>query len=391
MRLSISLFLALVFTFSVSSQTKFENFKSRKMNSVRGIKIKLPRNYDPNSTLKHPVIVVFDGDYLFDPVVGQTDFQSYFDEMPESIIVGVIQGNERFYDSYYDEVSGLPLETGARFYEFVAQELIPHIDNNYNTSKFRVAVGHNIMGNFINAFLMKDNPIFQAYVNLSPDLSGEMGINIAERLEWASQDIFYYMATSKDDIESIRKDILETHIQIAKIDNENLTYYFDDFPDGSHYTLVTGALTKAFDKIFDLYKPLSEKELSEKVAKYDGTLDEYLVKRYKRIHDLFGIEKPITEEEFLKVIEVAEQRDDLESIQKLGKLALKQDENSAFGTYYLALHAERTGKSKRAVKLYKSSLEQNPTLILDRDFILSKLEELEVVTQDVEEEDDIEN
>ncbi|MDX1471170.1 MAG: alpha/beta hydrolase-fold protein [Flavobacteriaceae bacterium] len=362
------------------------------MNSVRGIKIKLPRNYDENSILKYPVIVVFDGDYLFGPVVGQTDFQTYFDEMPGSIIVGIIQGNERFYDSYYDEVSGLPLETGARFYEFVAQELLPYIDNNYNTSKFKVAVGHNIMGNFINAFLMKDEPLFQAYINLSPDLSGEMGINIAERLAWTKQDLFYYMATSKGDIENIRKNILETHVEIANIDNEHLTYYFDDFTDGSHYTLVTGALTKAFDKIFELYKPLSEKELTEKVAKYDGTLDEYLVKRYKRIYDLFGIEKPITEEELLKVIAVAEERNDLESLQQLGKLALKQDENSAFGTYYLALHAERLGKSKKAVKLYKTSLEQNPTSHLDRDFILSKLEELEVVTQDTEAEDeDIEN
>src|SRR5690606_20834885 len=146
----------------VFAQVKYEKFESRKLNTTRQLKIKLPKNYDPSSEVKHPVIVVFDGDYLFEPVVGQVSFQTYFDEMPESIIVGIVQGYERFYDSYFDEITGLPIESGARFYQFVGEELLPYIDANYNTSKFRVAIGHDIMGNFINSFLVSDQPLFQA-------------------------------------------------------------------------------------------------------------------------------------------------------------------------------------------------------------------------------------
>ena len=287
MKPTLSLLILFLWTCSISGQVVFEQFESRQLNSTRQLKIKLPDNYDPDSELKHPVIVVFDGEYLFGPVSGQVSFQTYFDEMPESIIVGVYQGKERFYDSFYDEASGLPFESGERFYKYVTQELIPYIDANYNTSKFKVAVGHNIMGNFINAFLFHETPVFQAYINLSPDFQGKMNDNVAARLEWLEDDIFYYMATSDKDINRIKQKIQETDQKLKAINNQKLTYYYDELKGDSHYQLVTGALSKAMDRIFELYKPLDEKELREKVLPYEGTLDDYIVDRYERIDELW--------------------------------------------------------------------------------------------------------
>lgn len=388
----------LLFTFSLLicgvsvSQIKREKFESRKLNSTRELKIKLPEDYDPDSELKHPVVIVFDGEYLFEPVAGQISFQTYFDEMPQSIIVGVVQGKERFYDSYYDEVTGLPFESGKRFYDFVAEELLPYIDSKYNTSKFNVAVGHNLMGNFINAFLMAEEPVFQAYINLSPDFKGTMGDNVAKRLGFLESDIFYYMATSTADIKRINSSIHDTNNAIQELDQLQLTYYFDELKGDSHYGLVTGALSKAMDKIFELYKPLDEKEIEEKIMPYEGTLDDYITERYERIDDLFGIFKPISEVEFEKLIDVAERREDLESIYKIGKLADKQNPESLFGTYYMAQHAEKIGKTKRAKKYYESALVLEETDKIDKDFIKTKLEELkeetDVAGEEIEEDNE---
>jgi len=361
---------------TVLSQVKREKFESRKLNATRELKIQLPEDYNPESELKHPVIIVFDGEYLFEPVAGQTGFQTHFDEMPKSIVVGVVQGKERFYDSYYDEVTGLPFESGKRFYDFVAEELLPYIDNNYNTSKFRVAVGHNLMANFINAFLMDKEPPFQAYINLSPDFKGTMGQNVAKRLGFLENDIFYYMATSDGDIKRINQSIHETNDAIQSLEQLQLTYYFDELKGDSHYGLVTGALSKAMDKIFELYKPLDEKEIEEKIMPYEGTLDEYITDRYERIDDLFGIFKPISEVEFEQLIEVAERRDDVESIYKIGKLADKLNPESLFGSYYMAQHAELLGKTKRAKKYYESALSLEETDKIDKDFVKSRLDEL---------------
>lgn len=388
MKQTLTLLVLFIMTWSLTGQVIFEEYESRQLNSTRQLKIKLPDNYDSESELKHPVIVVFDGEYLFGPVSGQVSFQTYFDEMPESIIVGVYQGKERFYDSYCDEVSGLPFESGQRFYKFIEQELIPYIDANYNTSKFKVAVGHNIMGNFINAFLFHDTPIFQAYINLSPDFQGKMNENVATRLEWLEDDIFYYMATSDKDIKRIKQKIQSTNQQLNTIDNQKLTYYYDELKGDSHYQLVTGALSKAMDRIFELYKPLDEKELREKVLPYEGTLDDYIVDRYKRIDELFGIFKPISEEELKQLVTVAEERKDLESVYKIGKLANKLNPNSSFGTYHMALYAEKLGKTKKAVKLYESALTLEDMSHIDREFIMSHVEDLKVAEDDTEIEED---
>ena len=95
-------FTYLIFAFS-TAQVTYKEISSASLNSERKLKIKLPKNYNPDSDVKHPVIIVFDGDYLFEPVAGQVDFQTYFDDMPSSIVVGIMQGEDRFYDAYYDQ------------------------------------------------------------------------------------------------------------------------------------------------------------------------------------------------------------------------------------------------------------------------------------------------
>lgn len=387
MKNALAFIACLLLSTTVFSQIKYEKFESRKLNTTRELKIKLPKNYDPSSKLKHPVIIVFDGDYLFDPVIGQVSYQTYFDGMPESIVVGVVQGHERKYDSFADDVTGLPIESGARFYQFVSEELLPYIDSNYNTSKFRVAIGHDLMGNFINTFLFSDQPLFQAYINLSPDFQGNMDENIIKRVNFLKEDVFYYMATSEDDIKNIRETVQATNQKLKTVENKALTYYYDELKGDSHYTMVTGAISKAMDQIFDIYKPLNEKELNEKALTYEGTLDNYLEKRYNRIEILFGIEKTISEEEFEKVVQVADEREDLESLERLGKLANKQLPQSSLGTYYLALHAERMGKTKKAAKLYEEALSLEETPQFNKEFIMAQVEKLKFVSEETEEKE----
>jgi predicted alpha/beta superfamily hydrolase len=394
MKKTILIVLLNAFLCQLFAQITYGEIASSKLNAVRQLKIKLPNDYNPDSEIIHPLVIVFDGDYLFEPVVGQLQFQTYFDDMPSSIVVGIVQANERFYDGYCDEVTGFPKESGLRFHEFVADELIPYLDNKYKTSKFKVAVGHDLMGNFINSYLFKEDPLFNAYVCLSPDLSGTVKDYLGERLEFFKDDIFYYMATSDKDLPGIRDTVIDADGQISQANNQYLTYYFDDFKNDNHYTLVTSAIARSFDKIFELYKPLREKELEEKVLPYEGTLDKYLIDRYKRIEDLFGIKKPITEEEFDKVVKIAEQREDLESLENIGKLAKKLDPESLLGTYYLAQYAEKVGKTKKAKKLYESALTLEDVSHINREFIFSKIDELTVVDTDNdegEEEEDEDN
>ncbi len=390
MRKILAIILIIICCSIHNAQTKYEEINSSELNTKRQFKIKLPKHYDPSSDIKYPLVIVFDGDYLFEPVSGQVDFQTYFDDMPESIIVGVVQGKERFYDGYCDEATGFPTESGLRFHQFIAEELIPYLDDRYQTSKFRVAVGHDRMGNFINSYLFKDRQTFQAYVCISPDFQGTLKAQLASRLGYLEEEIFYYLATSDRDVKHIKRSVQEVNSEIKALDNQNLTYYYDEFKNDTHYTLVTSAISRAFDKIFDLYKPIREKELEEKVLPYQGTLDDYLVERYDRIEDLFGIVKPIKEEEFEKIKEAAEQREDLESLEAIGKLAKKLYPESVLGSHYLAMHAEKTKDTKKAIKYYEDALELEETELISIDYITLKLEELNGTIELMEIEKEIE-
>ncbi len=384
MRKTILLVLACLVYGASFAQTIYTEISSERLNTVRELKIKLPKDYDPDSEIKHPLIIVFDADYLFEPVAGQVAFQTYFDDMPSSIIVGVVQGSEREFDGFCDTVTGLPEQSGLRFHDFISTELLPYLDNKYNTSKFKVAVGHDLMGSFINSYLFKEDSEFQAYVCLSPDFYGALNTSIAQRLEDSKKDIFYYLATAEKDIPIIRENVLLADSQIKEVTNSNVTYYFDDFTDENHYTLVSAAIARSFEKIFELYNPLREKELTEKVLTYEGTLDNYLLDRYNRIDELFGITQEISEKEFEKVANVAEQREDFKSLEKLGKLAKKLLPESLLGTYYIAHSAEKMGKTKKAKKLYESALVLNDATNIDKEFIASKIEELNIVLVDTD-------
>ena len=379
MKKNLLFIFSMFFCVTLLAQIKIENFDSRILNSTRNIKIKLPNNYNSEDNLKHPIVIVLDGDYLFNPVVGQTDFQTYFDDMPGSIIVGVMHDNYRFNDTYHDEVSGLPINLGADFYEFIGKELIPYIDGNYNTSKFRIVVGHDLTANFMTSFLLKDQPLFQAFVNISPDFVGDMSENIVNRMEWLKEDTIFYMATSSDDDKSIKKNVLQVNAEINKIENEHLSYYFDEFEEASHFSLATRGIARAFEKMFNIYGPITDEEIDDKVIGYEGTLDIYIIDRCKRIQNLFGIDKKISVEEFQKIADAAIQREDFKSLEKLGRLANNINPTGNLGTYYLALYAEKEGKSKRAMKLYETALELDDSIIIDRDLILSRVKDLKTL------------
>ena len=86
------------------SQSKviYEEFQSNILDQSRRLKIQLPRNYEENTEKVYPIVVVLDANYLFEPVAGNVDYFSYWEDMPESIVVGIMQGDSRYDDCYYD-------------------------------------------------------------------------------------------------------------------------------------------------------------------------------------------------------------------------------------------------------------------------------------------------
>lgn len=364
------LFLA---TQLIYSQTIYKTINSSKLGKERELKIQLPRNYEQNAEKKYPLIIVLDGDYLFEPMAGNVDYYSYWDEIPEAIVVGINQVNSRNDDSMYDPQRYLPEKEGAQFFEFLGMELLPFLDNTYRTSKFVAIAGHDLTSNFINYYLFKPEPLFHAYINLSPDLAPEMNTRLIEALSKQEKPTWFYLCTGSNDIPTLRKSIRELDKQLAGLDHPNLKYQFEDLDTATHYTLVSRALPNALEHIFASYKPLGLKEYDEFVMEGSSPY-EYLLEKYEGINKNFGINKNVRVNDFLavgKALEFIQNWDDLE---RLGELARKQYPRSALGTYYLARAYEASGKTKKAMKTYQSAYGQEEVAFVTVDFMLKKAE-----------------
>ena len=160
-----------IFPIIVFSQTSKDTIFSQKLNEDREFSISLPESYSSNKTKKYPLLILLDGEYLFDPFHGALSYGAYWDDIPEMIIVGISQNQkgERFIDCGVDQESGLPDSKGELFFEFIGQELLPFLEKSYRIAPFKIIAGHDVTAGFLNFYLYKDQPIFNAYISLSPD------------------------------------------------------------------------------------------------------------------------------------------------------------------------------------------------------------------------------
>ncbi len=375
MKRFLLLLITLVLSNTLTSQTIYKEINSEKLGESRQLKIQVPRNYD-TSDKKYPVVVVFDGDYLFEIVAGNVDYAAYWEDMPEAIVVGINQYQKREADCFYSEQNSLPIETGAAFFEFVSMELIPFIDKNFRTENFKVAVGHGQTANFINYYLLKGVPLFQAYISLSPSLAPDMKTYLTEKMPKLEQKIFYYLAAANNDKGDIKEETEALAKSISSIENDNLLDHSEVFTDATHYSLPAQAIPKALQKIFLVFQPISLKEYKETVLNLEGNPVDYLKEKYETIETLFGIKKPILINDFKAIEAAIKKKEKYEYFEDLGNLARKEYPDTLLGHYYLGRFYEETGKSKKAMKTYQSAYVLQEIGGITKDLVLELAEQI---------------
>lgn len=373
--LLILCFSCFFYSFS-QSKIIYEEFNSSRLQESRRLKIQLPRDYEENIDKVYPIVVVLDANYLFEPVAGNVDYFSYWEDMPESVVVGVMQGDMRYDDCYYDDVNFMPAEKGADFFEFIGLELIPYIDSNFRTAKFTIIVGHDYTANFINYYLFKDPPLFNGYISLSPDPAPLMEDRIPVRIPQIPSKIFYYLATGTDDIPDLMHTSERFNSLLKPIKNDNFNYYYDNFEGATHYSLVARAIPSAMEKIFSMYRPISRQEYTDVLLKLNTPIHQYLFDKYKTIEDLFGITNPIRVNDFLATCKAAESKKQWESLREIATLAKRQYPETVLGDYYLGRYYEEMGEPKKAMRTFQGAFDKEEVDFITIDLMLDKADKI---------------
>ena len=333
-----------------------DTIKSNFLNERRAIEIQLPRSYETDVMKNYPLIIVMDGDYMFNLVSGSVDYLSFWGDIPENLVVGISQRDSRFDDSSnLDPIDYTPISSTANFYDFLINELIPYITKNYRVSNFRILVGHERTANFINFFLLKENPAIRGIVSISPKFTTNMDKYITEKLKGTKSKIIYTLSSSKKDFETIYRNVKDFSETLDSIENKNLMFKSLIFENENHYILPSVSVPTSIRNTYSLYSDIDKVEYDSIISKLDTSPIEYLQNKYQLIKDFYEIDKTISINDFLAIEDYIESFELYELYNDLSEIANEEYPETIVSSYYKGRFYEETGQFEKAMYTYKSA------------------------------------
>ena len=333
-----------------------DTLKSNFLNEKRAIEIQLPRSYQTDIKKKYPLMIVMDGDYMFNLVSGSVDYLSFWGDIPENLVVGINQRDSRFDDSSnLDPIDYTPISSTANFYDFLVNELIPFITKNYRVSNFRILVGHERTANFINFFLLKENPAIRGVVSISPRFTKNIDKYITEKLKGTQSKIIYTLSSSKKDFETIYGNVKDLSVNLDSIENKNFMFKSLIFENENHYILPSVSVPNSIRNIYSLYSDIDKVEYDSIISKLDSSPIEYLQNKYELIKDFYEIDKTISINDFLAMEDYIESFEMYELYDDLSEIANEEYPETIVSSYYKGRFFEETGQFEKAMYTYKSA------------------------------------
>jgi hypothetical protein len=310
---------------------------------------------------------------MFDVVSGNSNYLSYWGDIPESIVVGINQISTRYEDcNVLDNVDFVPIASSAKFYDFINNEIIDYLDKNFILTKFRVIVGHESTANFINYFLLNNDVNFSGYIAISPKFSPNMENYLKDRFNKIKQNIFYYFSTSNRDFKSIYKGSKDFYTSYTPDKKTQVKLKYDEYKDYTHYNLPAHSISNALEHIFEFYSPINSIEYDEIIIKIDYSPIKYLTNKYQRIKDYYGIDKKILVNDLRSIEKYIEETEKYKYYEDLSDLAIDNYPKTILGSYYMGLFYERTGNPKKAMHLYRSAYTLEDIDGITKDELLEK-------------------
>ena len=350
---------------------------SKYLNEKRAIEIQLPRSYETEVDKNYPLMIVLDGDYMFNIVSGSVDYLSYWGDIPENLVVGINQKDTRFQDSsVFDHITFTPISSTASFYDFIVNELIPYFSKNYRVSNFKVIVGQERTANFANFFLLKNDPQIRGVISISPKISENMNRYLNENLSKSNSKIVYTLSSSKRDFESIFKNVSELTASLDSIENKNLRFESLIFDKENHYILPSVSVPKSIRSTYSMYSDIDKIEYDSIISKLETSPIDYLKNKYQLIKEFYDLDKTISMNDFMAIEEFIEENEFFNLYDELSELAKQEYPGTILPSYYKGRFIEETGDPKKAMYIYRSAYNMKEVKGLTKEYLLELAERI---------------
>lgn len=364
--------LLVLFSARVGAQIISENLGSKDMDDTRKITIVLPDGYDKRQ--KYPLFVVLNATRLLEPTVTSLRYFARTGEVPPSIIVGIYNQED---DVTIPQETGVPFNDTAVFFEFVGQVVIPHVQSKYATNGFKGIIADGEGANFINYYLLKENSLFNAYISLSPNMTEKITNSIPEQLASFKTPIFYYLGWTQDEDNVTLKKItdLDKLMSVKKL--ERSFYFSQPFPQVTTSAVSIMGISEALNLFFEEYRPITMREYAEKVLKIQSNTTQYLEDKYKKIKDLYGIDKEPLLEDVKAIYAAILKNADFESIPILVKYIKPYYKNTALPDYLEGDYYQRIQEPQKAFRSLQRAYGAKEIDFVTKELVSQTLEKLQ--------------
>lgn len=193
MRKGFGLLYLLLFTMSLHASDSFiinHTFNSKYPEQERQITIHLPASYYQQDSYQYPVMILLDGQSNMDYAQTVSAFLAENGLIPEMIVVGLHAGatRERDYLPRIGDGEGSMSGDAGQFMQYISQELIPYIEDNYRAAPLRLVSGHSVGGIFSIYAMLQQPGLFQGYLAQSPYLQPPVQPMLNEGIQAFDED-----------------------------------------------------------------------------------------------------------------------------------------------------------------------------------------------------------
>ncbi|WP_157829095.1 alpha/beta hydrolase-fold protein [Colwellia sp. 75C3] len=224
----------------------------------RRFMIDLPENYHDNER-DYPTLYVVDGDFQFHHVSAVVKNMTRMGKIPPMIVIGIAtQGNADYIYQTTWAIDDEPDYGGtSEFYQYIKQELVPHIDRDYRTNNNRILSGYSLGGLFTTYAMVQKSTPFNAYLAMSPsywfdDYSAEK--SIAKFIDGKTKDektppspLFLSVANEQGmGVDKVYKSLNDLKIK-------DWTLVYKQYPNENHFSTALPAIHDGLSFLFEGY------------------------------------------------------------------------------------------------------------------------------------------
>lgn len=159
------------------------------------------------------------------------------------------------------------------FLEFITNEVVPFVDNNYRSLTTKIAVGHSLSASFLLYSIIKKPNLFSDYIAISPNLAYDNEFLTQSLISFDYTKIknktFLYLSNADEGIEYWKewKPAREKLYNFFdnKLKNEKITIKINNYPTKNHLSTFPPSLNDAFEFYFKNITQINEEQTSSQL------------------------------------------------------------------------------------------------------------------------------